>query len=150
MIAGSRNERGQSLVEFGLFASLLLPLLVLVLLGVVDLARIALLYTTVSNAARVGTRYATIHGADASTPSGPANDDPAVINVVNSFAQVGGLNLSNLEVHVHYYSSGGVSPGCNTSGCWVQVTAFYSYDRLIRYFPLNMKLKASSEGVIIF
>lgn len=142
----TRNNSGQALVEFALCAFLLLMLL----FAVVEIGRMVLLYTTVSNAARIGTRYAIVHGNDAGSPSGPTNDDAAVISVVKSFASVGGLNPSNLTVHVFYYSSGGGSPSCNTPGCWVKVTASYPYDPIVSYFPWNVTLGSSSEGVITF
>jgi hypothetical protein len=110
-----------------------------------------LLYTTVSNAARVGTRYAIVHGSNSGAASGPGNDDATAIGVVKNFAHVGGLNTSNLTVHVNYYSSGGVSPNCNAPGCWVKVTASYPYDPLVSYFRLpTINLSSSSEGVITF
>jgi Flp pilus assembly protein TadG len=141
------GDRGQSLVEFALCVVLLVALL----LGVVEFGRMVLLYTTVSNAARVGTRYAIVHGSDSGAASGPADDDATAIGVVKNFAQVGGLNTANLTVHVNYYSSGGVSPSCNTPGCWVKVTATYPYDPLMSYFQLPaINLSSSSEGVITF
>jgi Flp pilus assembly protein TadG len=141
-----RDERGQSLVEFALCALLLLMMLFVI----IEFGRMFLLYTTVSNAARAGVRYAMVYGSDSSSPSGPANDDAAVIQVVKNFASVGGLNSSNLTVHVYYYSSGGVSPNCNNPGCWVKVTASYPYDPIVTYFPLSLKLSSASEGVITF
>jgi Flp pilus assembly protein TadG len=141
-----RDDRGQSLVEFALSALVLLMLV----FGVIEIGRMVLLYTTVSHAARIGTRYAIVHGSDASSPSGPTSDDTTVIGVVKNFAGVGGLDTSNLTVHVNYYSSGGVSPSCNAPGCWVKVTASYPYDPLISYFPISVTLGSSSEGVITF
>jgi Flp pilus assembly protein TadG len=141
------GDRGQSLVEFALCVVLLVALL----LGVVEFGRMVLLYTTVSNATRIGTRYAIVHGSNSGTASGPGNDDATAIGVVKNFAHVGGLNTSNLTVHVNYYSPGGVSPNCNTPGCWVKVTASYPYDPLVSYFHLpTINLSSSSEGVITF
>jgi Flp pilus assembly protein TadG len=139
------DERGQSLVEFALCSVLILALI----FGVVEIGRMVLLYTTVSNATRIGTRYAIVHGSDSGAASGPSNDDATAIAVVKNFAKVGGLNTSNLTVHVYYYSSGGVSPNCNAPGCWVKVTASYPYDPLVSYFRLpTINLSSTSEGVI--
>lgn len=140
------DETGQALVEFALCAVLMTALL----LAVVDFGRMVLLYTTVSNAARVGARYAIVHGSDAGTPSGPANDDSNVITIVNNYAQVAGLNTSSLTVHVYYYSKGETTPACNDPGCWVKVTATYPYNPLTTYFPISAQLSSVTEGVVTF
>lgn len=125
-------------------------LLTMLLIGVIDFGRMALLYTTVSNAARVGARYAIVHGSDAGSPSGPSSDDANVITIVNNYAQIAGLNTSNLVVHVNYYSKGGLTPACNAPGCWVKITASYPYNPLTTYFPVSPNLSSVSEGVITF
>jgi hypothetical protein len=69
----NRSSRGQSLVEF----ALILPILVLVLVGTLDLGRVVLANDTVSNAAREAARYAIVHGSQASSgcPAGPLPSD---------------------------------------------------------------------------
>jgi Flp pilus assembly protein TadG len=52
-----KNGQGQSLVEF----ALILPILVLVLVGVFDLGRALFALITITNAAREGARYGTLH-----------------------------------------------------------------------------------------
>ena len=59
-----RDERGSSLVEFALTA----PLLLLLLVGIVDVARIVNAYVTVSHASREGALWASLH------PTLPATD----------------------------------------------------------------------------
>ena len=61
------RPNGQSLVEF----ALILPVLLLLIVGVFDLARIVFDSTTLSSAVREGTRYAIVHGASSSSPTGP-------------------------------------------------------------------------------
>lgn len=58
-----RDQRGTSLVEFALIA----PLLLLLLVGVVDVARIVNAYVTVSHASREGAHWASLNPA--STPT---------------------------------------------------------------------------------
>lgn len=142
----SRNDGGQSLLEFALVA----VGLVMLLFGAVEMCRMALAYTTVANAAKAGARYATVNGVDSSTPSGPSSDPSNVVAVIQNFAAVGGLTPSNLTVRVNYYSAGGVSPTCNEPGCWVQVSVSYLYKPLTNYFPLAVNLASTSEGVITF
>lgn len=140
------GNRGQTLIEF----CLSVLMLVMLLIGVVEISRMVVVYTTVANAVKTGTRYAIVNGSDASSPSGPSADDATVIGIVKNFASAGGLNTANLTVHVNYYSVGGVTPACNNVGCWVQVTASYPYDPLTSYFPISTNLGSTSEGAITF
>ena len=138
------GTRGQTIIEFSLCALLL----VMLLIGVVEISRMVLVYTTIANAAKAGTRYAIVNGSDVN--ASPTTDDPNVVTIVKNFASAGGLNTANLTVHVNYYSAGGVTPACNTVGCWVQVTASYPYDPLSSYFPVSTTLGSTSEGAITF
>jgi len=56
----ARERRGQGLVEF----ALILPILLLVLIGILEFARILFIYVNVSNAAREGARYGVVHPTD--------------------------------------------------------------------------------------
>ncbi|MFQ5945131.1 MAG: TadE family protein [Anaerolineae bacterium] len=51
------SDKGQSTLE----AALTFPVLIIVLLGIFDLGRAILAYSTISNAAREGARYGIIH-----------------------------------------------------------------------------------------
>ena len=55
-----RSERGQSLLEF----ALVLPVLLIVLAGVLDLGRLYFAYVAVTDAAGEGAAYAAIHPDD--------------------------------------------------------------------------------------
>jgi len=59
-----RAERGQALVEF----ALVIPVLLLLILGLIDVARAVEEENTLAFAAREGTRYAIVHGAASSSP----------------------------------------------------------------------------------
>ena len=139
------RARGQALVEFSLVAFLS----VMMLLSVVEISRVALVYTTVANAARAGARYAIVHGnmrtgSGVDGPSGPAQNPPQVITVVKNFASAGLLNINALEITVNY-------PGAsNAPGQPVAVTIVYPYDPLTSYFPLRVRLGSTSQGVITF
>ena len=140
-----RRRGGQTLVEFSLVA----VLSVILLLSIVEISRMALVYTTVANAARTGARYAIVHGATrsgtgADGPSGPAQNPPEVVTVIQNFASAGLLSTGNLSITVNY-------PGAsNAPGQLVSVTVIYPYDPLTAYFPLRVRLGSTSQGVIAF
>jgi len=137
--------RGQTLVEFSLVAFLCMVLL----LSVVEISRMALVYTTVANAARAGSRYSIVHGgtrtgSGVDGPSGPAQNPAQVLTVIKNFASAGLLTASNLIITVDY-------PGAsNAPGQQVSVSVIYPYDPLTTYFPLRVRLGSVSRGVIAF
>lgn len=63
------RRRSQGLVEFALVA----PIMFLVILGIMEIARAAWQENTLAFAAREGTRYAIVHGASSTSPSGPGS-----------------------------------------------------------------------------
>lgn len=69
-------RRGQTLVEF----AMVLPVLMILLVGTLDLGRVVLANDTVGAAAREATRYAIVHGANAvdKCPAGPPAPDSYV------------------------------------------------------------------------
>jgi Flp pilus assembly protein TadG len=126
------DSRGQSLVEFALCAFLL----VMLLLGVVEIGRMILVYTTVANAAKAGVRYAEVHGAN--SPITNAN----VQTVVRNYLGAAPLTATNATI-----TPSGVG---GAIGTMVTVTVVYPYDPLSTYFPLSVNLGSSSQGVITF
>jgi len=140
--AGSR--RGSALVEFALVSFQLL----LVIFAAFEFGRMILVYTTVANAARVGVRYAIVHGNTSTTtgvdgPSGPGSNPTNVLNVVNDYAGVGLLDLSKLTVTVSYPDAS------NAPGSRVTVTTAYAYDPWV-ILPLHVPLGTTTQGVITF
>ena len=53
----NRSFKGQSITEF----AILLPILMLILIGILDLGRITATYVVVANAAREGARFGSLH-----------------------------------------------------------------------------------------
>ena len=141
-----RRDEGDSLLEFSLVAFMF----VMILLAVVEMGRLVLVYTAVSNAAHVGTRYAIVHGSDRTGsgtdgPSGPGSTT-AVETVVQNFASAGLLDTSRLTISVTY------PDGSNAPGKNVSVTVTYPYDPIIGYFTpaLSVTLGSTSQGIITF
>lgn len=139
-----RNSRGGTLVEFAICAFLL----VIMLLSVVEMARMVLVFTTIANSARAAARYAIVHGASrtgsgTNGPSGPGNNPAEVVQVVKNFASTGALDTTRLTIVVTYI-------GGNAVGGSVNVAVSYPYDPLIGYLPLAVPLSSASRGVIVF
>ena len=86
----SRDEAAQSLVEF----AFILPILLLVITGLFDMARAVWQENTLAYAAREGTRYAIVHGANAASPVGPTDPSDATISGVVRAAAVGVYGIS--------------------------------------------------------
>jgi Flp pilus assembly protein TadG len=140
-----REDRGSSLIEFALISFMF----VIVLLGVVEMGRMVLVYTTIANAARAGARYAIVHGANqTASPSGPGDPCacPDVKTVVKNFASAGLVNISALTITVSY------PKGDNKAGYPVSVKVAYTYDPFVNYFGtlLNKSLGSTSQGFITF
>lgn len=91
-MSAPRDEHGQALVEF----ALVLPLLLLIITGLFDAARAVWQENTLAYAAREGTRYAIVHGANSAQPLGPsASSEPTIAAAVRAAAVgVPGVSVS--------------------------------------------------------
>jgi Flp pilus assembly protein TadG len=138
-------EEGSSMVEFALVA----VMFILVLLGVVEMGRMVLVYTTLAESARAGARYAIVNGSDQTvSPSGPGTPCTCtqIKTIVKDFASAGALDTSGLNITVSY------PDGTNIPGSRVTVNVAYTYDPLVRYFNsiLNVTMSSNSQGVITY
>jgi hypothetical protein len=109
-VQGQRAGRGQSLVEFALVLSVLL----LILWGVFDLGRVFYAYITITNAAREGAYYGSMH----------AEDHAGIIARVVSEAQGSGVTLSAADITVS---------GSTELGTPISVTVQYEFPLLSSY-----------------
>lgn len=125
---------GQNLIEFSLSCLMLCVLL----LAVFEFGRMLLIYTTVANAARVGTRYAEVHGAHS-----PATATQ-VQAVVTNYLAAAPMNTASANLFITVTGAGGAI------GSLVTVTVNYKYDPFMTYFPLGVYLASTSQGVIAF
>ncbi len=105
------DEGGQAVVEF----AIVLPLLLLIITGLFDLARATWQENTLAYAAREGTRYAIVHGAASTSPAYPGNEQ-AVIDVVRAAA----VGVPTVSVVVTWLDGGCYNRACRVS---VDVTA---------------------------
>lgn len=122
------SERGQSLVEL----ALCLPLLILILLGVLDFGRVFNAYIVITNAARNGAYYGSMHSLDTN----------GITQRVIDEAAGSGVTLSSDNVSVS--SSGEV-------GTPISVTVSYDFPLLSSYVLGTgvLHLRSSIEMVTI-
>ena len=106
-----RDEAGQSLIEF----ALVLPLILLIITGLFDVARATWQENTLAYAAREGTRYAIVHGSASvdGIVTYPGNEQP-IIDVVRAAA----VGVPNVSVTVTWPDG-----NCYDRNCRVQVDA---------------------------
>jgi Flp pilus assembly protein TadG len=135
-----RDERGQNLVEFAACALLTL----MMLLAVIEFGRMVLCYTTICSAARIGVRYAMVHGSDnAATTS-------QIQTIVNGYLGAAAIDTSTATVTPSYPGYLSCASGSNLPGCPVRVTVSYPYQTMVSYFPIHVTLTTQSEGIITF
>ena len=101
-----RDDRAQALVEF----ALTLPLFLLLVTGIFDVARAVWQENTLAYAAREGTRYAIVHGASGNPIVGPCTNclNPAANNLGNVISAVttNAVGVYNLDVTIDYPDGG--------------------------------------------
>jgi len=144
------DERGQSLVEF----ALLLPLMLLIITGLFDVARAVWQENTLAYAAREGTRYAIVHGSegnprvDAATPScGTGAQDPTFCVTIPNVVRQAALGVPNVTVTLTYpdnYPGSGVP--CADRNCRVAIDASAPFVPLPSQYLLNGAFQITLRG----
>ena len=148
----SDEQRGQSLVEF----ALLLPLMLLIITGLFDVARAVWEENTLAYAAREGTRYAIVHGsagvpaADPTDPTNPTCSPGDIIictNIPNVVKQAA-IGVPNVTVVVTYPDtypgSGGTK--CADRNCRVIVDASAPFIPLPSQYMLGGAFQITLRG----
>ena len=136
----ARNARGSVLVEFGLVA----PMALFFMFAIMDFAYAAYTSHLVANAARIGVRYAAVHGSTCTVTGCPATTD-SVSTYVKSLAS--GIIASSMTVTTTWAAYG----SCRTSpykatGCLVTVNVSYPYKVLFLEVPkTSWTMTSSSE-----
>jgi hypothetical protein len=161
-LASERKQAGQSLVEF----TLVLPVMLILLLGIVDLARIYTTMLSVESAAREAADFGTTLGAGKWQSPTPADmtvaemERRACIAASNltdyadpdGSATVGGCSNPSFSYCVTTSSGGPCGPldpfaGCEdplrSSPCMITVTLSYDFDLLA---PLNFQIMGVEYG----
>ena len=132
----ARRDEGQALVEF----ALVLPVLLMLILGLFDVARAVWQENTLAYAAREGTRFAIVHGSASESPVDQA-DHAALVDVVREAA----VGVGNVSVTVTYPDSVSGTP-CNDRGCRVAVDATAPFVPLPSEYLLNGAFRITLRG----
>lgn len=136
-----RGDRAQALVEF----AFVLPIFLLVVTGLIDVARAVWEENTLAYAAREGTRYAIVHGAGGNPRVGPVHPavlNPTVYNTGNIVTVVrnAAIGIANVDVTVDYPLSG------NDRSQTVQVDATAQFVPLPSYYLLGSAFQITLKG----
>jgi hypothetical protein len=126
----------------------------MMIFGLTEAGRLMLAYTTLAEAARAGTRYATVHGSyrtgactqDAlDGKAGPSDDPACVVRVVQNVATAAGLSSDSLGVQVRY------PDGTNNVGASVTVKVSYPFASVLPMIvPFNVTIGSTSGARICF
>jgi Flp pilus assembly protein TadG len=147
------DDRGQSLVEF----ALLLPLMLLIITGLFDVARAVWEENTLAYAAREGTRYAIVHGsygvpaADTTDP-GNATCSPGDLVICTNIPNVvrqAAIGVPNVTVTVTYpEAKPGTNPPvpCADRNCPVAVAASAPFIPLPSQYLLGGAFQITLRG----
>lgn len=145
------NQRGASMVEFAISASALL----LIMFGILEFGRVMYTYHTVSNAARLASRYAIVRGANCTLLDNCPDATSAQIQTwVQS--QVPMVDSNSLSVTATWSTSNDPSTDCSatdpagndTPGHLVCVTVSYPFNFAIP-FVSNTPLTLSSTSKMV-
>jgi|HubBroStandDraft_3_1064219.scaffolds.fasta_scaffold05940_2 Flp pilus assembly protein TadG len=144
--ARGKRQRGSTLVE----QAIILPVLLILFFGVVDMGRALYAYSFVSYIAREATRWASVRGGGV---NGKATTGD-VTNFVKGEATTG-INPANLAAATVWKPPANGSPLCpggnanNKPGCVVQVTVTYTFSFAVPLIPGSGTIPMSSESQMI-
>ena len=141
-----QEEHGAVIIETALGFMLIMTCV----LGIIECCMMVYTYSVCADAARHGARYASLHGIDSTTCSGPGVGcgDPTAANVVsdvNTYASAYSAPAASMTVTVSYPDAGG-----NTPPSRVIVTIAYIYRPLFNVPGTPTNFQVSSQGRILY
>jgi hypothetical protein len=144
------RQRGVTLVE----QALILPILLALMFGVIDMSRALYTYHYVSYIAREATRWASVRSG--ALPGVPAVDQNAVDTFVKDVDGMG-LDKKQITTTLDFLRPPNGTPLCPVAGsdaknekpgCIVQVTVTYDYQFIMPFMPTGMTLSSKSQMII--
>jgi Flp pilus assembly protein TadG len=142
-----RRQRGSTLVE----QALILPVMLAIFFGVIDMGRALYSYSFVSYVAREATRWASVRSG---TGFYPKASQPDVTNFVKGAAGAG-IDPANISAATTWKAPANGSPACpggpanEKPGCIVQVTVTYNFKFVLPFLPTGTFVMSSNSEMII-
>lgn len=128
------------MVEFALVSTFLFSMI----FGIIDFGEALYAYNQVTDAARVGARYAIVRGDTCTYAGCPATSASVKAYLVTKFPS---LAASNLVVALHPFVAVGCTDGSfDGPGCIARVTVQYNYDFIYKF--ASIPLTSSSQMTI--
>jgi Flp pilus assembly protein TadG len=153
----TRDERGDSLVEFAVSAIILFT----VIFGIMDFSRALFIYHFASYAAQEGTRYAVVRGSywsGTSCASTTSSNCEATSSEITTFVKdmaPAAVSSGSITVTPSWPgklpngSTGSCSTTASTDGCLVKVEVQVTFSFILPFLPKNsMTFVGTSEGVV--
>jgi Flp pilus assembly protein TadG len=141
------RQSGATLVE----QALILPILLALFFGIVDMGRALYSYSYVSYIARDATRWASVRSTNLNGPPAPI-DAGDVTNYVKNVSGIG-LDPARITATTNWIAPANNSPLCATvqkkPGCVVQVTVNYNFKFLFPFMPAGTLAMSSESQMII-
>lgn len=147
------DDSGSAIVEFSFVA----PVFLVLLFSIIEFGRALFDYDAVANGARLGTRYAIVHGATCDDPFPTCTATGSGIqDYVRS--KTTGLDTTNMSVNTSWNTSSvcfqtPIAPGSqfyplrNGPGCTVTVTVAYQF-QFVSLFTSPIPISSTSTMVI--
>jgi len=140
-----RGEDGSIVIETALGFMITMTMV----LVIIECCMMVYTYSVLEDAVREGVRFASIHGIDSSSCSGPSSGcaDSTGANVVSDVTVYAGKfvgNLAGMGVTVTY------PDGKSTPTSRVSVQIVYTYQPLFRFPGASHVLQVSSQGRIVY
>jgi Flp pilus assembly protein TadG len=135
----SRRESGQTLLE----VALIIPVLLLLLIGIIEIGRLAYYRIEVSNAARAGAQFGAQNLADAA-------DQPDITTAAQNDAPDIASTLS-ITSQQQCATSASATPAfatCPAAYVWVQVNSSYTLNTLFSYPGLPTSFTLNSQATM--
>jgi len=148
--SATHSERGTTLLEFALIVIVLFMLI----FGIIDFSRALSAYHFVANAAREGSRYASVRGADCTDPPitdcGATKTQTTLQQNLGTEAAGSGMDSSQLTVTTPTYGGSNTCPSIGDApGCLVNVTVTYKFSFVFPLLPVKPVTMSSSAWTVI-
>jgi Flp pilus assembly protein TadG len=143
------HERGQTLAEFGM----ILPVLILLIFGLIDIARMMESWVSIQEAAREGARYGVTGRIDCTGPASPDREKCIRQTVTNATASLNNKASITTTFKSWDFPAYAEPPAANNAGLQcdaLEVDVAYDYQPItpvFRFFFNHVPMQASERMV---